>query len=95
MTNKTKAIVMANKQLRAENRALWQENEMVRNGADEMEAMYRAMVVQLVQKLGGTVTLEKIDVAEMRSLDVEAQRGEDGALTLRTVKREADDGEEH
>lgn len=95
MTNKTKAIVMANKQLRAENRTLWEENETVRRGMEETEAIYRAMVTQLVLAAGGETVLPNTDVsALMKEYDLEAKRDENG-LALRIVKREADDGTEH
>ena len=97
MTNKTKAIVMANKALRQENRALWDENDLLRKADEEMKAMYEAMIRQLVQLAGGEVTLPKMDVkALMEKYRTECHKNEDGSVTLRVLENEVeDDGEEH
>ena len=97
MTNKTKAIVMANKALRQENRRLWNENELLTKGDEEMKAMYDAMIQQLVWLAGGEVTLPKMDVKElMEKYRTECHKHEDGSVTLRVLENEVeDDGEEH
>ena len=93
MTNKTKAIVMANKALRQENRALWKQNDLLRKADEEMKTMYEAMIQQLVQLAGGEVTLPKVDVkAIMDKYEIQAERTANDAMVLRIREREVENG---
>ena len=92
--NKTfNAVALANKALRAENKTLWEENETVRRGTEEMKSIYIAMITQLLC-LFGDATLPKMDVkALMETYYVETQYDEDGTVHLRL--REVEHEPEH
>ena len=90
MTNKTRAIVDANRALRAENRELWARNEELARGAEEARAIYEALTMQLVKEAGGSVTLAKTDVKALtKRCELRAEHNADGSMTLTVSKREA------
>ncbi|MBO7668975.1 MAG: hypothetical protein J6S60_00160 [Oscillospiraceae bacterium] len=102
MTNKTRAIVEANKHLRAENREMWGRNEALENGAAEMKIMYESLIMQIIQKHGhatneGGTPYQYVVLDDTIRLgtgyELRALRREDGRLELRVM--EADDGAEH
>ena len=98
MTNKTRAIVDANRALRAENRALraenralWARNEELERGAEEAKAIYEALTMQLVMEAGGSVTLAKTDVKALtKRRELRVERNADGSMTLTLKEREAE-----
>lgn len=93
MTNKTMAIVDANRALRAENRELWAQNEELVRGAEEARAIYEALTMQLVKEAGGSVTLAKTDVKALtKRCKLRAEHNADGSMTLAVSEREANDG---
>ena len=93
MTNKTRAIVDANRALRAENRALWAQNEELARGAKEARAIYEALTMQLVAEAGGSVTLAKTDVKALtKRCKLRVERNADGSMPLTVSEREDDDG---
>lgn len=93
MTNKTRAIVDANRALRAENRALWAKNEELERGSEEAKAIYEALTMQLVTEAGGSVTLAKTDVKALtKRCELRAEHNADGSMTLTVSEREANDG---
>lgn len=102
MTNKTRAIVEANKHLRAENREMWARNEELENGATEMKIMYESLIMQIIQKHGHATNQDGAPyqyivlddkIALGTGYTLQAIRREDGRLELRVV--EADDGAKH
>lgn len=110
MTNKTKAIVMANKALRAENIKLWEDNDALQRGLDEMKLLYETMIKQLV--ISGMpvnddpvdpiyrTTLRKVDEKERAYLDrfMLAARADDDGMHLTAYiphdEEDDDDGTE-
>lgn len=104
MNKKLNAVALANQHLRRENEELWKRNETVERGAEEMEAMYRAMIMQIVMRYGHAtneggapyqyVTLPKAGLMELvKKYTLEASTTDD-EMTLRIVERKEDeDGE--
>lgn len=93
MTNKTRAIVEANRALRAENRELWARNEALARGAEEARAIYEALTMQLVSEAGGSVTLAKTDVKALtKRCELRVEHNADGSMTLTVSEREDDNG---
>lgn len=93
MTNKTRAIVDANRALRAENRELWARNEELERGAEEMRVLYNALTLQLVKEAGGSVTLAMTDVKALtKRYELRVEYNADGSMTLTVSEREDNDG---
>lgn len=106
MNRKLNAVALANQHLRRENEELWKRNETVERGAEEMEAMYRAMIMQIVMQMPlkldnddplhqtlYQVYLPKIDVKEMmQKYELVAENWNTG-LFLRVDERKEDKGE--
>ena len=93
MTNKTRAIVEANRALRAENRELWARNEALARGAEEARAIYEALTMQLVSESGGSVTLANTDVKALtKRCELRVEHNADGSMTLTVSEREDDNG---